>query len=408
MFIFLACKTNSEKTSTADDVEKNTSIQDPETNTPDFEILQSPIPEKAGKTLIVVTDPHGNGKLALSKFEKLAETFDCTIIGLNNVKNNTPDFIKKTEKDIETAKRILNINPEYLFTAGFSGGARMALIYASTHKTNGVLMCGAGINTQNADKLNFPLAEVSGTEDFNFSEQYYSPFSPLAENKNIANLIFDGKHEWPPQEYILFAFTFLSERNNLKINTKKDFMSKANRLLYNKQYLKAFRMYEAAYKTGNNEAEKKIADLYKNKNFRNYITKYEELLKKETERNKQYIKYIIEKNTEWWRNEVLKLNKLIKTEKEPEATSLKRTKAFLGIALYSLTEKEISDPWSKNIDKFLQIYEYLEPENPDLWFFNAVRQEQKNNKQLSRKYLKRAFAFGFSDSVKIKNYGLNY
>ncbi len=376
----------------------------------DYEVLQSNNLQKAKETLIVVIDPHGDGKFALSHFKKTADNFDCTIIGLNDVENNQKDYMHKIENDIKSAKENLDLDVKYLLITGFSGGARMAFQYALSHKTGGVLMCGAGINIQKFSNLSFPLAMIIGTKDFNFIEQYYSPYSPVVKNKNVLTLLFEGIHEWPPKDDILTAMTFLLGKNGFQSQFKQDFFKKGDDFFKEKDYFKAFKSYEAYYKMCNDEenktSETALNNLLNNESFKKFINQYESALQKEIDRNNQYIQLLNENDLNFWHNEILKINHLRKSNDSFEAASYARTKAYLGIAMYSFVNREITNPWSKMIDKYLKIYEMLEPENPDLWFFKFVRAKQKNNAVLCEKYLKRAFAFGFKDSLKAEKYDL--
>lgn len=371
-----------------------------------YEILQSNNTQKSKETLIVVIDPHGDGKFALSKFNKITENFDCTIVGLNDVENNIPDFEEKIKNDINSVNQNLNLKIKHIFLCGFSGGARMAFQYALSHKVNGVLMCGAGINMKKISSLSFPLAMIIGTKDFNFIEQYYSPYSAVVKNKNLLTLLFEGIHEWPSEDNIFTAMTFLFGKTGVQSEFKQNFIEEGNKLFRGKDYFKAFKKYEIAYKTGIPDSGKKINNLLTNETFKNFVIKYEAALQKEIDRNSIYIQYLNTKDLNFWHDEVYKISKLLKSEDKFEAASYARTKAYLGIAMFSFVNREISNPWSKTVDKYLKIYEYIEPENQDLWFFNSVREKQKNNSALSEKFIKRAFAFGFKDSIKAKEYGL--
>ncbi len=402
IFIIVSCGNQSEEKQ-APEILKIETVPNISGN---YETLQSENKQKARETLIVVIDPHGDGKLAVSEFKGIIENFDCTIIGLNDVENNVSDFKRKIGNNIKSAERDLNLNVKHLYIAGFSGGARMAFQYALSHKTKGVLMCGAGVNMQKISNLPFPLAMIIGTQDFNFIEQYYSPYSPIVQNKNVLTLLFEGIHEWPPKDDILTAMTFLFEQNEFQSEFKQDFIKKGDNFLKEKDYFKAFKNYEVAYKTGIPNSETKLNTLLKSNTFKNFINEYEANLQKEINRNNAYIQDINEKDLKFWNNEILKINHLKKSNDSFEAASYARTKAYLGIAMYSFVNREITNPWSKIIDKYLEIYEMLEPENPDVWFFKSVRAKQKNNSALSEKYLKRAFAFGFKDSLKAKKYGL--
>ena len=402
LFIIASCSSENNNSKP----EKTKKIKKTEIVSGNFEVLQSKNTEKAKETLIVVIDPHGDGKFALSKFEKIADNYDCTLIGLNDVENNQPDYMQNIENDIYSAKIKLNLTPKQIYIAGFSGGARMAFQYALSHKTNGVLMCGAGINMQKVSMLDFPLVMIVGTKDFNFIEQYYSPFSEIVKNKNVLTLVFDGIHEWPPENDILTAMTFLFGKTGIQSAFNQNFIKEGDKFLKEKDYFKAFKKYELAYKTGISESENKLNKLLNDKDFKVFVKQYEVSLKKEIDRNNLYIQYLNSKNLSYWHNEILNIAKLMKSKNRLEAESYARTKAYLGIAIYSLVSKEITNPWSKNIDKYLKIYEYLEPENPDMWFFASVKEKQKNNSALSEKYLNRAFTFGFKDTLKAKKYGL--
>ncbi|RLD51144.1 MAG: hypothetical protein DRI94_06815, partial [Bacteroidetes bacterium] len=141
ILVFFSCGSQSEK------VKNDTHKRKSEINVVlgNYEVLQSKNRQKAKETLIVVIDPHGDGKLAVSEFKKMTENFDCTIIGLNDVENNIPDFEEKIKNDINSVKSNLDLKIKHLFIAGFSGGARMAFQYALSNSAAGVLMCGAGI-----------------------------------------------------------------------------------------------------------------------------------------------------------------------------------------------------------------------------------------------------------------------
>ncbi len=402
LFIVASCSSENDNSKS----EKTKKIKKTEIASGNFEVLQSKNKEKAKETLIVVIDPHGDGKFALSKFEKIADNYDCTLIGLNDVENNQPDYMQNIENDIYSAKRKLNLRSKQIYIAGFSGGARMAFQYALSHKTNGILMCGAGINMQKISMLDFPLAMIVGTKDFNFIEQYYSPFSEVVKNKNVLTLVFDGIHEWPPENDILTAIRFLFGKTGIQSALNQNFIKEGDKFLKEKDYFKAFKKYELAYKTGIPESENKLNKLLNDKNFKVFVKQYEASLQKEIDRNNLYIQYLNSKKLSYWHSEILTVTKLMKSKNRLEAESYARTKAYLGIAMYSFVNKEITNPWSKNIDKYLKIYEYLEPENPDMWFFASVREKQKNNSALSEKYLKRAFVFGFKDTLKAEKYGL--
>ena len=167
-----------------------------------------PAIEKLPEVLFVAIDAHADADLAIEHFRWAAEQYGFRVIALNNVENNDPKFEQHIQQGIAQAKRDLKINPKYIFLSGFSGGARMALNFALNNPSQGVIMMGAGLGNQ-TQSFPFPLAMISGVQDFNFLEQYYPINSPQVQNPNIITLHWQGKHEWPDSSTIADAVSFV-------------------------------------------------------------------------------------------------------------------------------------------------------------------------------------------------------
>ena len=332
--------------------------------------------------LFVVIDPHGDGKLAVSQFSKVLEKYNITIVGLTDVENNQQDFLQRINADIAGAEHNLNISPKYIFIGGFSGGARMALAYAQANNVNGLLMCGAGASKNQIPNL--PISMIIGTKDFNFIEQYYSPFSDLVWSENLLTIVFEGRHEWPPQDDIFSAVSFLLAKNNIQIADLDvaDLLENNDKFLSNKQYFLAFKSLETAYKiassTEKENVKQKINSLLQQPDFKDYMNMFELVLSEEYERNQTYLKLLEPKDLNWWQSEIAKIDKLSNSDDKLQADSYARTRAYLGIAMYSYCSREIQNPNSQMIDKLLAIYKVLEPDNDDLKRFETMRKNQLN------------------------------
>jgi hypothetical protein len=73
---------------------------------------------------------------------------------------------------------------------------------------------------------------------------------------------------------------------------------------------------------------------------------------------------------------------------------------------FSFCNKEIINENSTLIDSYLKIYETLEPNNSDMYFFKAVRYKQKGNISESKRYFELSKKNGFIDLCKAKEFGL--
>ncbi len=106
------------------------------------------------------------------------------------------------------------INPNRIYTSGFSGGSRAACAVAVlSGQITGVVGCGAGFSGlsehQPTAKATYVYAGVVGDKDMNYREM-------LQVEKQLASLniarklfFFDGGHEWPPSEKVVEAFGWL-------------------------------------------------------------------------------------------------------------------------------------------------------------------------------------------------------
>ncbi|MBN2890838.1 MAG: hypothetical protein JXL97_03140 [Bacteroidales bacterium] len=401
--IFFSCgkKSNSEKSD-------NDSVLVVKQSLPvNYEFAQGNDNIESKKILIVVIDPHGDGKLAVAKFQKVIENFNCTVIGLNDVKNGQQDFMQRISNDIKSATEHLELSLEQIYFAGFSGGGQMAFNYGNSISANGVLMCGIGGLKEISMSEAVPLALIIGTKDFNFLNQYYSPYSDIVYNENFINFVFDGIHEWPNEDYILYAFSFLLAKNNidLPVEINKDDLLKKYEI--EKNYFLAFKTLECVYKLTKNEKNNdELKKMLINADFKNYITNFEHFLNEESIRDGDYVELLNVKNIDWWKSEIGEINQFSKFSDAIKADSYSRTKAFLGILMFSYVAVEIENVNSEYIDKYLEIYELLEPENADLWFFKALRQKQLGDIQNSKDFLNKAFEFGYTDSLKAHQKGL--
>jgi len=364
---------------------------------------------KLHEVLFVAIDAHADAVLAIKHFRWAAEQYGFQVIALNNVENNDPKFEQHIQQGITQAKQELQINPKYIFLAGFSGGARIALNYASKNKTQGVIMMGAGPGSQSQD-FPFPLAMISGIQDFNFVEQYYPINSPQVQNPNLITLHWQGKHAWPDSStiadavsFILYTSNVISEENIIRIPQ----LEKAKQAQKNNNLFFYFKELELISKTSTGELQEKtknsIASIQQSPKAQHYFTQFNNSLVTEQTRNQNYIKDLDEKPLDWWKTNIAKLDDLIAADNGINANSYARTRAFLGILLYSKTNAAISGRGNaKLLPKYFEIYELLEPENPDLFFFKAKYAYALSDNDGTISNLKKALKFGYNDNLKLQ------
>jgi hypothetical protein len=168
-------------------------------------------------------DFQGEGSVPVSRFREAAETYGYIIAGSNNAKNgvveHSLDAFKAVWRDTHTR---FSINDSRIYTAGFSGGARIASLIASFYKVEGVIACGAGfqIGLSPSKKTVFSFFATVGSDDFNVPEM--KSLEKTLNKKGVVNRLFefDGWHTWAPSELCTRAIEWM-ELQAIKRNKRE-------------------------------------------------------------------------------------------------------------------------------------------------------------------------------------------
>src|SRR6478672_7438128 len=96
--------------------------------------------------LLLVFDPFARGEVSVKLFHDAAERYGYIVVGSNNSRNfeDPSAAIRTLWADV---KERYAIDPQRIYTAGLSGGARVAssVALACNHCIAGVIACGAGL-----------------------------------------------------------------------------------------------------------------------------------------------------------------------------------------------------------------------------------------------------------------------
>lgn len=157
-------------------------------------------------------DPVARGMVAVELQRRGAERYGYILAASNNSQNGSWKIEREAAEAMfrDTHER-LPLDDHAVYFAGFSGGARVAAQIALLCKcATGVLLSGAGFpaNSTPARDATFQVFSSVGTLDFNYQEVV-----PLQEKLEQAGdphwlYIFDGAHEWAPEEAMEQAFAW--------------------------------------------------------------------------------------------------------------------------------------------------------------------------------------------------------
>lgn len=151
--------------------------------------------------LLLAFDPRARGLNAVERFAEAAEKYGWIVAGSNNSRNGSWDLslaaLGAMSKDVLERFRV---NEKRLYTAGMSGGARVAMQIGLSTGGNvaGVIAGSAGYpDSQPRKTVTFAVFGVAGTEDFNWYEMQEVDKALKTPHRLR---IFEGGHVWMPKE----------------------------------------------------------------------------------------------------------------------------------------------------------------------------------------------------------------
>ena len=152
--------------------------------------------------IIYCFDPAARGRVPLERFKAAAEKYGVIVAGSNNSRNGAGDIAAAVRAMMNDTRERLALDPRRVYTAGFSGGGRVATGVALSlgNAVAGVIACGGGFpaTVTPTRSVTFALFATAGTEDFNYPEM--RNLTRAFDRLGLANRFatFDGGHDWLP------------------------------------------------------------------------------------------------------------------------------------------------------------------------------------------------------------------
>lgn len=367
--------------------------------------------------VILFFDPHNQGDIPVSTYAELASKYQYILIGSNDLHNGQSAF--QTEKIIlgllNEAETQYKIDENRIYLCGFSGGAKVAMMYGlNMPEISGVVACGGSIAPSHKPDSSFCFVGMVGNKDFNYldMQQTLSQFNKM--NVPFTSVVFDGKHEWPSANDFETAFI------SFEINAMHTGATPANvdwlKSVYNKlsnevnhhmemgEYVKSSELIgriQGWFGSVANDIRLStfLTNLNSNQIYKNQLSKIQNLAQKEVTLRGQFIGSVESRDLEWWKTEVENFKTSIASKDELVSLTSQRLMAYLSMMSYSLADNEIL---SNNADaalKRLQIYEMVDPDNTDVYLMFARYYLMTGNKEQMVESYKKAVEKGFTDNA---------
>ncbi|MGE4287130.1 MAG: hypothetical protein AB7E36_00460 [Salinivirgaceae bacterium] len=339
--------------------------------------------------VVFFIDPKGNGTLPLNNYKDLANKYGYILIGSNLIKNSLPASYTSAlfEALLNEARSRFLIDEKRLFTSGFSGGAKLAILFAQQYREIiGVAACGASLPLMSNHEPTYYYVGIVGDKDFNYLESYQT-FSVFDQKGyDYTAVIFNGSHEWPPLTSFEAAFTgFEIYSTKTEITTKND-------TWLNKLWDQMQDSIQAQKKRGDYFSQqqtlrqasrwfyglKSIKDLRQQEikvqnhpDFIKLVNKKQRLIKKEVSLRTEFIRAIEQRDLDWWHSEVENIRKTITNEDHEVALVSERLLNYISMASYMLTKTDLDDGKLDEAYKKIQIYQMVDSQNPDAYLMAA-------------------------------------
>ncbi|HEX6429152.1 MAG TPA: hypothetical protein VF008_15755 [Niastella sp.] len=381
------------------------------------------IPDKGNKTALPVIyffDPHASGSLPLYKYQSLANTYGFILIGSNNSKNG--NNWQQTETIWQTlfndTRKRLNIDLQRIYTAGFSGGAKVAGYVALQHPgIKGVIANGAGLpDGAPADNYNFSFTAMAGEGDMNMTElvAINAAFDKTTTRHRI--ILFNGKHAWAQVKTMDIAFA------GLQFDAMYNKLLPVNVALINGFKNESKNVVEGYYNANNlvkavaqctltvnllkgidsavSWFEKKGISISNLATYQQQWQAQQQLMETEQQIKAKYMQQFQQGNMHYWTNTI---NDLQANAKAPTAKGAmyQRLLAYLSLAFYSYSNQLIKNNQNEAAQYFVTLYKMADATNSEAWYFSAILQARKNEVGAVERDLLNAVKYGFADKERL-------
>ena len=371
--------------------------------------------------VIFFFDAEARGELAVSRLKNIAGKLGYIVIGSLNSKNGLPpeqyDYI--AGKLFDDASNKLSVDGRRLYTAGFSGGARQAMLLALKRTDiTGVIGCSAGMPQWDQQlPSSFFYIGIAGKKDFNYSEMANLELQLAGSPLPHQFLYLDGIHEMPSSDEFSEVVTLLqinaiktclASRNDtlvndfIKVTEKKIEKLTQRKLLVDAVHSYAMLVNQLDGLTNVAGFKKKMDELEKSSQFVLAGKQKEKADADERNLQQSYSQAFSGQDMNWWRKAISGLQVQSKSIANPyEALMKKRVLAYIALMAHMNYDAAVKQNATAKQKDFLDIKVLAEPEIPMGYYLQSVFYSRAGNQQEAAKMIRKAVSLGFQDEPKL-------
>lgn len=385
--------------------------------------------------VIYAFDAAARGSLPVELFREAAEKYGYIVAG-SNISENGPwePILKAAENMMNDVEARFRINKTRRYTAGFSGGARVASALAVLYGTfEGVIGCGAGfsLNYPPHFDLEFCYFGIIGNRDFNYQEMLR--LDEWLSKYDIDHHIheFSGGHEWPPAEVLTNAVLWLefkAMKNDLRwidYGMREDYYEDRMQMIQHarqmennyfafmeaqelKNYLSGIRNLDevdAIINELKNDEKVKLESANLRKILEEERGYYQSYLEAFNDYKRNYGDGMTEvKPLAWWKAQVkIAWNKIENKENYMEYLLGRRMIDFIWRMAYQQYEAVMGTEFEPVASHYLEIWALVQPDAISPYYFLAQFYTSQGKYSKALGYLKEAVNKGMDDPALVEN-----
>lgn len=332
---------------------------------------------------ILCFDPQGSGNLPVAMYKDLAEQYGYIIVGSDNSKNGLDgnSAMGVITSMVKEVKKRFSVDTTRLYTMGFSGGARIAVMAAfNPGGIRSVTGSGAGFpNTGSAFPYHFDYLGMAGTSDFNMHEMIMlDKYLDQAQNHH-GLILFEGKHGWPPVDVMEKSFIwndFCAMRNKRtgkdtrkisSFRTEQD--SLINRLKEEGDVLTLRRELRNAISFLDQLEDvegyrKELSDLENSAAYGKAMDAFRKMQERELAEQQKIQQNFFRKDTAWWNQQLSAWDQTISQGKDNDQVLMtRRLQGYLSLVCYMNYTKAREANETNAAAQAMWLYRKVDPEH---------------------------------------------
>lgn len=382
--------------------------------------------------IVFVFDPAARGRTAITPFVPAAEKYQYILIGSNNTRNGPYDVnFKVAQRLFSHCLNAYKILPQRIYTAGFSGGARLAATIAIlSGAIEGVIGCGAGFAGfpyLPSARDHYSYTGLVGNLDMNYEEMAGLPEWLNATGIPVEIFTFEGGHSWPPAAELMRAFDWLQLQATKKglvpvddamiLQAYSDNYRRARQLETDGALYPAVRQYEQIIRNYSSFLEldslgARVGMLRHDKDYKRAQKEYKHVSQLEDTLSARYQnrfnRELEQAGTEdaykWWQRQLRVLNHDYLQSEEPQMKHMgqRLRSQLLAIAIESF-DAQVAGRQPEKAAYCAGLLVQMDSENAYFRYKIAIGFARLNRLDLASEYLIQALECGWADKGALEN-----